>query len=81
MFLQLSVILFTEGSGRHPQPPPLGADNPSPNRQLLQRTIRILLECILVQESTRAGVICCLAITEGQSLMATACMGNDNHVY
>ena len=45
-------------TGRHPRQTPLGrhpagqtppqADTPPPSRQLLQRTVRILLECILV---------------------------------
>ena len=53
MFLHLSVILLTGGSGghplsrqspgRHPSPPP-----PPRPRWPLQSTVRILLECILV---------------------------------
>ena len=44
MFLQASLILFTGGGGDRPpseQTHPLG-------RRLLQRTVRILLECMLV---------------------------------
>ena len=62
MFSQASVILFTGGGvypsmhlGRHPpgqtpsrQTPPGRQPPPPPSRQLLQQTVRILLECILV---------------------------------
>ena len=60
MFLHLSVILSKGGVclsacwNRHPlgrnplgQTPPW-TDTPTPSRRLLQRTVRILLECILV---------------------------------
>ena len=48
MLLHLSVILFIAGRctppwGRHPH-----GQTPPPPRQPLQRTVRILLECILV---------------------------------
>ena len=55
MFSQVSAILSTGGSSRHPlgrHPPgqtlPLGRHSPHPPRQPLQRTVCILLECILV---------------------------------
>ena len=50
MFLHLSVILSTGGVypsmhlGRHPRPP---------GRQLLQQTVRMLLECILVTHNVK----------------------------
>ena len=53
MFSQASVVLFTGGGGgtplgRNPQADtPLGR-HPPPPRRLLQRTVRILLECIHV---------------------------------
>ena len=50
MFLHLSVILFTGGvSARHPPRQAPTPPHPLPfSRRLLQRTVRILLECILV---------------------------------
>ena len=45
MFLHLSVILYTGGSGR---PPPGSPPPPTPRSRPQQRTVRILLECILV---------------------------------
>ena len=69
MFLYLSVILFTGGvytlpladtphpPGRHPPRHPPPQANPPPPRQPLQLTVRILLECILVNIifASRAG--------------------------
>ena len=65
MFSQASVILFTgvcvwqtppwadtPPPGRQPLGRHLPADTPPPSRRLLQWTVRILLECILVQTST-----------------------------
>ena len=62
MFSQASVILFTGGVSQHAlgQTPPLGIyplpdrhppgrHTPSPRRPL-QRTVRILLKCILVSQ-------------------------------
>ena len=62
MFSQASVILSTGGGdvwqtpppGRHPPPrqtPPPGQTTPPPARRPLQRTVRILMECILVAET------------------------------
>ena len=53
MFLHLYVILFTGGGGvvwqtLHPSRHPLAGH---PQRRPLQRTVRILLECILVEKS------------------------------
>ena len=52
MILHLSIILSTGGGGgwgwRVCILACIGADTPLPGRRLLQRTVRILLECILV---------------------------------
>ena len=48
MFSQPSVILFTGGCGRRPLGRHPHRADPTPPRFLLQRTVRILLECILV---------------------------------
>ena len=45
MFLHLSVILFTEGDLSHCM---LGYTPQDQSRRLLLRTVRVLLECILV---------------------------------
>ena len=75
MFSQASVILFTGGVSARQPPPwadtlPLGRPLPR-SRRLLQRTVRILLECILIQQ--RFTVICILTHTLEQKCKNIIC--------